>query len=87
MKEQTEKTLKDKCRECAIVFFVCLIVAIGLLIGGFFMPPQGKIDGSILKAVGELFGFAALAVGAHAIELGYDLKVSNGNTSVEIHNE
>ncbi len=83
----TEKPLKEKCRECAIVFCICLLVSIGLLLGGFFMPPQGKIDGSVLKAVGELFGFAALAVGAHAIELGYDLKVSNGNTSVEIHNE
>lgn len=87
MGTQSEKQLKDKCRECAIVFCICLLVSIGLLLGGFFMPPQGKIDGSVLKAVGELFGFAALAVGAHAIELGYDLKVSNGNTSVEIHNE
>lgn len=57
------------------------------MVAGFCVPPTGVIDGSVLKAIGILFLFAALAVGAHAIELGYDLKVSKGDTSVEIHND
>lgn len=79
-------TIKDKCRACRIAFLICLAVSIALIVGGFFVPPMGVIDGSVLKAVGELFAFAALAVGAHAIRLGYDLKVSKGDTAIEINN-
>lgn len=82
----TTATIKDKCRACRIAFLVCLAVSIALIVGGFFVPPKGVIDGSVLKAVGELFAFAALSVGAHAIRLGYDLKVSKGDTAIEINN-
>jgi len=82
----TREQIYNKCKECKVAFCVCLVISIGLIIGGFFCPPQGQIDGSVLKAVGELFAFAALAVGAHAIELGYDLKLSKGDASVELNN-
>lgn len=65
---------------------ICLAVSIALLVGGFFVPPQGVIDGSVLKGVGWLFAFSALAVGAHAIRLGYDLKVTKGDTTIHIDN-
>ena len=79
--------LKERCKVCAVIFAICLAVSIGLVVAGFFVPPTGKIDGSVLTAVGELFAFAALAVGAHAVELGYDLKLSKGDTSVELKND
>lgn len=79
--------LAEKCKACVIVFGVCLAVAVALIVGGFLVPPTGKIDGSVLTAVGELFAFAALAVGAHAVNLGYDLKISKGDTAVELHND
>ena len=50
------------------------------------MPPIGKIDPSIIKAVGEIFGFAALAVFSDAMRQGYDAKFQHGNTTVEIDN-
>ena len=81
--EQIDK-LEHKCTSCRIAFFVCMGVSIALVIWGFCVPPQGQIDGSVLKAVGEMFGFAALAVGAHGIELGYDLKVSKGDTEITL---
>jgi hypothetical protein len=82
-----EKTnTEQKCKVCAWAFAVCLAVSIGLIVGGFFVPPKGVIDGSVLKGVGELFAFAALAVGGHAITLGYDLKISKGETSVDLSN-
>lgn len=74
-------------RACKIVFGVCLIVSIGLIVGGFFTPPHGVVDGSVITCVGELMGFAALALGYRVIELGYDLKISHGNTNVEINND
>lgn len=79
--------LKEKCTTCRVAFVVCLVVSIGLIIGGFLVPPTGVVDGSVLMAVGELFAFAALAVGAHAIRLGYDLRVSKGDATIEIHND
>ena len=53
-----------------VAFWVCLFFSIGLVIAGFFTPPMGDIDGSVLTAVGELFGFATLYVVYHAIEKG-----------------
>ena len=84
---ETTQQIARKCKECKIVFFLCLLISAGLMIGGFFVPPKGVIDGSVLKASGILFLFAALAVGARAIELGYDLRIAKGDASVEIHND
>lgn len=80
------KSVQEKCQACRVIFFICLGISIALIVGGFCVPPKGVIDGSVLKAVGELFAFAALSVGAHAIRLGYDLKVSKGDTAIEINN-
>ena len=48
-------------------FWVCLVLSIGLIVTGFFMPPMAEVDGSVLTAVGELFGFATLEVVYHSI--------------------
>ena len=69
-----------------IPFWVCLCFSIGLIVAGFCTPPLAKIDGSILTAVGELFGFAALWTVWHAILKGVDAKVQHGKTSVTVGN-
>ena len=63
-------------------FWVCLILSIALIAAGFCTPPMAKIDGSVLTAVGELFGFATLEVIYHAIRKGVDAKVKHGNTEL-----
>ena len=78
---------KRECKACKIVFLVCLVISIALIIGGFFMPPMGVIDGSVLTAVGELIIFPTIAFGFRAVELGYDLKINHGNTTIEIDND
>ena len=75
-----------RCVACRIIFVICLLISSGLMIGGFCVPPHGVFDGSVLKACGILFLFAALAVAVRAIELGYDLKVAKGDASVELNN-
>lgn len=75
-----------KCKTCRVVFAVALLISVALMIAGFLVPPQGVIDGSVLKASGILFGFAALASGMHAVELGYDLKLAKGDASIEMSN-
>lgn len=66
------------------IFFVCLAVSISLFIGGFFCPPMGVIDGSLLKAAGILFGFAALAVAGQNLANGKEVTIRHDDTEVEI---
>ena len=51
-----------------VTFIVCFFVSVGLIVGGFFVPPMGVIDGSVLTAVGELLLFPTLLYGYRAIE-------------------
>lgn len=69
------------------VFLICLIVALGLIITSFFIPPLAVVDGSVLAAVGEIFAFAALGEVAAAIERGHSATISHGNTTIEIKKE
>lgn len=55
------------------IFVVCLGISIALFVGGFFCPPMGVIDGSVLKAAGILFAFAALAVAGQNLANGKDV--------------
>ena len=72
---------------CRTVFTVCLATAVFLIVAGFFVPPMGEIDGSVLTAVGEILIFPTIAYGARAIELGYDFRLKRGEYNVEITND
>ena len=62
-----------------IPFWICLIVSISLIVAGFCVPPMGIIDGSVLTAVGILFGFATLA----QIPVIIDVKMTKGDMTIE----
>ena len=66
-------------------FVICFFVSVGLIIGGFFVPPMGVIDGSVLTAIGELLLFPTLLYAYRALELGYKVKFQKGETSIEVH--
>ena len=66
-------------------FALAFFTAVVLMVGGFFTPPQGVIDGSVLTATGELLLFPTLLYAFRALELGYKIKFSKGDASVEIH--
>lgn len=70
-----------------IIFYICLIISIALLVGGFFVPPTGVIDGSVITAVGELFGFATLAQVVSLLKKGKDIKVKHKDTELTISDE
>ena len=65
-------------------FVICFFVSVGLMIGGFFVPPMGVIDGSVLTAVGELLLFPTLLYAYRALKLGYEVKFQKGETSIEV---
>lgn len=68
-----------------MTFLVCFFVSVGLIIGGFFVPPMGVIDGSVLTAIGELLLFPTLLYAFRAVEMGMKVKFQKGETSIEIH--
>lgn len=80
------KIIKERLLS-SISFWICLCTSLVLIALGFLVPPVGDIHPSILTAVGELFGFATLAVVADAIKFGYDAKITHGNTTVEVNND
>lgn len=63
------------------------IVSILLIVGGFFCPPMGQIDGSCLTATGELLGWGSLWTIFHSINKGADIKFQHGQTEVSIEND
>lgn len=68
-----------------LTFLVSFFVSVGLIVGGFFTPPMGIIDGSLLTAIGELLLFPTLLYAFRALELGYKFKFRKGDTSIEVH--
>lgn len=69
------------------VFYVSFILSVLLIIGGFFCPPIGQIDGSVLTAVGLLILFATVAKIPDAIKEGRNIKISKGDFSAEIDSD
>ena len=66
------------------VYRINLVVSILLIVGGFFCPPMGSIDGSVLTAVGLLLMFAVVEKLPEAIAAGRSVKIQRGDTSVEV---
>ena len=74
-----------KNRFSKATFLLCLIVSVGMMIGGFFVPPLGIIDGSIITGVGELLAFAALAMVPSVISSAKSTKVTTrSGTTIEV---
>lgn len=67
-----------------IAFWISLVISVGLIIGGFFTPPQGEISGSVLEGAGLLFLYPALAFGAKALEENNKIKIQHGQTTISI---
>ena len=66
------------------IYRITLVVSILLIVGGFFCPPMGSIDGSVLTAVGLLLMFAVVEKLPEAIAAGRSVKIQRGDTSLEV---
>ena len=76
--------MADTLKQIPLYLYLVNFVGIGLAVAGFFVPPMGVIDGSVLRAVSLLFAFASLAVTREAIREGLGAKLTHGNTTIEI---
>ena len=68
-------------------FYVTLVVSISLIVGGFFVPPLGVIDGSVITSVGLLLMFAVLAQVPDilkAVQDGKRIKLQKGDLGLEV---
>ena len=66
-------------------FWIFAGISIFLLVTGFFLPPLGVIDPSVIEAVGELFGFAALGALLYGIDKGCDVALKHNNTEINLN--
>lgn len=67
------------------LLWIFSLSAVGLFVASFCVPPTGVIDGSVLKAVALLFAFGALAEAREAIREGLGVKLTHGQTTIEVH--
>lgn len=78
----SEKREERKSKTSVISFFICLGISVILMVGGAIVPPPFVIDATIFKAVGWLFGFAALGQLPAILDADKWAKISHGNTTV-----
>ena len=69
------------------IFTITFVLSVLLIIGGFFVPPMGIIDGSVLSAVGLLLMFATIDKLPDAIKAGRSLKIQKGDFSAEVSSD
>lgn len=67
-----------------IALWVCLGMTIVMFVTSLFIPPKGIIDASIFKAAGFLFAFASLFELREAIREGMGVKLTHGETTIEV---
>ena len=79
---EVKKRFHESPKGWKVAFYTTQTVAFSLMIGGFFCPPMGIIDGSVLTAVGEMFLFPTLYSAVHIILAGQDIKVKYGNMEI-----
>ena len=70
----------------SVLFTITTLLAIALFVGGFFVPPMGVIDGSVLKAGGILLGFGSVAQVPELARRGADVTIQHGQTSLSVNN-
>lgn len=68
-----------------IALWVCLGMTISMFALSLFMPPRGVIDPSVFKAASYMFAFATLFELREAIREGLGVKLTHGDTIVEVH--
>ena len=80
------KEIVEKSNVFSILIVSIYVVAIGLIIASFILPPPGVIDESVLAAGGELLGFAGLLVVIYAIAHGKHAKIMKDQkgTSIDV---
>ena len=79
----------DELRTLSLPSLEC-ITSISLMVGGFFVPPPGVLDVSVLPAAGLLLAFRVIRQIPeiiNSIHEGKRLRITKGDFSAEVDNE
>lgn len=79
--------MKTLAKDIIIKFlpvWLCAIIALGLIVAGFFVPPVGVIDGSVIQAVGEIIGIIAILEVPHCLEKMSHIQFKHNNTEINM---
>lgn len=76
--------MKDIIEDTPLWWKLLLLFNVILVVASFFVPPVGVIDPSVLTAIGELCGFSLLGMIPHYLKVGKSVKVSKGDTTIEV---
>ena len=71
-------------KSTTIALWVCLLTTIALFVLSALVPPRGAIDPTMFKAAGYMFAFATLFVLREAIREGLGVKLTHGDTSLQV---
>ena len=91
MNERTRQIVKFRqetrnvTKTTTVLLWVFSITAIALFVASFLVPPRGVIDPSVLKAAALIFAFATLVEAREAIREGLGVKLTHGQTTIEVH--
>lgn len=83
-KPRKKLQLPDNSRGWRIAFWCTGALSSILIVTGFFVPPMGEIDGSVLTAIGELLVFPVIYTAYNAIMSGKEITLNHGNTSIKV---
>lgn len=71
-------------KSTTIALWVCLGTTIALFVFSSLMPPKGAVDPSIIKCAGYIFAFATLFVLREAVLEGLGVKLTHGDTTIQV---
>lgn len=83
--EKFRQETKNISKTTTILLWIFGLTTIALFVASFIVPPTGEISPSILKAAAVLFAFATLAEAREAIREGLGVKLTHGQTTIEVH--
>ena len=80
-----QQETRNISKTTTILLWVFGLATIGLFAASFCVPPTGEIHPSVLKAAATLFAFATVAEAREAIREGLGVKLTHGQTTIEVH--
>lgn len=81
----SRKPNKKKAVRRNWAFWLCEITSVLMFIAGFFVPPLGVIDGSVLTGIGLLMGFGTISMLPDIIAAGHSASINlPGGSSIEV---
>lgn len=86
----TMEKVFQKIKKCIVGnfwFHIFAIFSMVLITASFICPPLAVIDSSVLAAVGEVFGFAALWTLIKAMDEGHTATITNKDITLTIDKE